>query len=415
MMSRGGWVLPSRTQRDSRREGSAGRIGIDPIISSHPKSSRIETDTPQHSNEHKVIPAFGWHPWFSHQIFLPSDYPSQPSDLTPTQKLSHYQSVLTPTPTDPSFLSSLPDPLSLSTFLSRTRAHVLFHPTALIGEIGLDRSFRIPEPTAPSQISTHKNESLTPGGREGRKLTPHRVSLAHQKQILHAQLALAGELQRPVSVHGVQAHGVLFETLAETWKGHERNVPSRRERRKRAPHEATEEERDSPAAPGPKPFPPRICLHSFSGPAETVRQYLHPSVPCEVFFSFSTTINQFLPSSRAGGESAQAGGESAQAGGEPVRDEIEDSQATKEGPTGREGKVELALLAVPADRVLVESDLHTAGEDMDGFLEEAVRVVCWVRGWGLEEGVKRLGANWRRFVFGELGEGGREEEGEGKE
>jgi Tat protein secretion system quality control protein TatD with DNase activity len=113
------------------------------------------------------------------------------------------------------------------------------------------------------------------------------------------------------------------------------------------------------------PYPPRVCLHSFSGPAETIKQYIAPSVPCEVFFSFSTTINSWSE--------------------------------------GGDGKVEAALRAVPEDRLLIESDLHTAGENMDGYLEEVARKICQVKGRGLHDSVVQLNRNWRRFVFGSGG------------
>ena len=103
-------------------------------------------------------------------------------------------------------------------------------------------------------------------------------------------------------------------------------------------------------------------MHSFSGPAETVKQYLARSVPCEVFFSFSTTINAW----------------------------------SSEG----DGKVEAAVRAVPDDRVLIESDLHTAGDKIDYHLEEIARKICQLKQWDLHDGVVRLGKNWRRFVFG---------------
>lgn len=288
------------------------------------------------------------------------------ASLSSEQKVKHYQSVLSPQSDDEAFLLSLPDPRPFGQFVGQTREHLSKYPVALIGEVGLDRSFRIPETWLPGHEES-RDDALTPGGREGRRLSPYRVSMDHQKKVLSAQLRLAGEMQRAVSVHGVAAHGIVYETIAATWKGYERHIPSKRERRKveaaaKVNAEPPDADVDSVEATGPKPYPPRVCLHSFSGPAETVKMYTAPSVPCEVFFSFSTTINAWSD--------------------------------------GGDGKVEAAVRAVPDDRMLVESDLHTAGEKMDQYLEEIVRKICTVKGWALEDGVRQLGRNWRRFVVG---------------
>ena len=308
----------------------------------------------------KVIPAFGWHPWFSHHIYNDTENHTGKID-----KLTHYKSVLTGTIEDASFIEGFPDPRPLSDLISATRAYLEQHPGAMVGEIGLDRSFRVPENFSPADRLDADSE-LTPGGREGRRLTPHRVDLDHQKALLRAQLRLAGELSRAVSVHGVAAHGALFDTLQETWRGHERAVVSKRLRKRRA-SAANAHENDgkdpSPAksAAGSKPYPPRICLHSYSGPPETVRQYLSPAVPAEIFFSFSRVINF---------------------------------------STSAVDKAREVIRILPDERILVESDLHCAGERMDRLLEEMVREVCELKGWGLEEGVRVLGRNWHRFAFG---------------
>ena len=84
--------------------------------------------------------------------------------------------------------------------------------------------------------------------------------------MLGAQLRLAGELGRAVSVHGVQAHGVLHDALAGTWAGWERKGRRREKKEKR--REGVEEQGDEGEGEGPRPFPPRICLHSYSGPAD---------------------------------------------------------------------------------------------------------------------------------------------------
>ncbi|KAF2222766.1 hypothetical protein BDZ85DRAFT_236484 [Elsinoe ampelina] len=303
----------------------------------------------------RFLPSFGHHPWFSHLLFSPAQFPHS-TTLTPSQALTHYRTVLVPPPTD-DFISHLPPPLSLTSFLSQTRSRLSSHPFALVGEIGLDRAFHLPESWDDAALEC-RDEGLTPGGREGRKLSKYQVNMEHQKEVLVAQLKLAGEMDRAVSVHGVRAPGVLYETLSGLWKGWERKSRRQMEREAKTGRAKAGEGRGD----GTKPFPPRICLHSYSGPAETVAMYVDARVPVDVYFSFSMVINFAGP---------------------------------------QEKKAEEALRKVPDERVLVESDLHMAGERMDGYLEEGVRKICKVKGWGLEEGVRILGENWKRFVFGE--------------
>ena len=313
----------------------------------------------------RIMPSFGWHPWYSHLI-----YEDNASDmercLEGAEKVNHYQNVISPSPEDRDFIESLPDPYPLSQYLAATRDYLNKYPYALVGEIGLDRAFRIPESWLPGDSET-RTSHLTPGGREGRRLSPYRVGIDHQRKILTAQLHLAGELQRPVSLHGVSAHGVVFETLRATWQGYEKKVLSKRAQRKKGSAAPLNDDEDKEGAksmsgqPGPKPFPPRICLHSYSGPPDTLKQYLDPSVPTTVFFSFSKVINLSTTASKA---------------------------------------VDV-IKVVPNDRLLIESDLHCAGAQMDDLLEEIVRSMCSIKGWSLDDGVKLLAANWFHFIFGE--------------
>lgn len=314
----------------------------------------------------QIIPSFGWHPWFSHQIYDDSILGSE-GTITQSDKLTHYRSVIYPPPEDDGFVLSLPAPRPLSRLLDQIRGYLRQHSYALVGEVGLDRSFRLPENWLPI-VHTERHPDMTPGGREGRRLSPFKVSIEHQKKILKAQLKLAGEMQRAVSVHGVAAHGVLFETIREIWKGFEQEVPGRKARKQRESaikaHAGDEEDEGRDARLGPStslPFPPRICLHSYSGPPDTLRQYFHPSVPAEIFCSFSVVVN------------------------------LKTSTAAK--------TIEV-IKAVPDDKVLVESDLHCAGEYMNELLERMVKCVCAAKGWSLEEGVKQLASNWLRFTFG---------------
>jgi Tat protein secretion system quality control protein TatD with DNase activity len=328
------------------------------------------------TREDKIVPAFGWHPWFSHQIL-------DDTQGSPQQKDAHYTAVLTPSPSeDPEFIQRLPQPKLLSTLIAETRDRLEQFPNALVGEVGLDKSFRLPGAWTQQDLD-NRDEEITPGSREGRRLSPYKVKIDHQRLVLKAQLQLAGEMQRAVSVHSVQSHGAVLEVLKELWKGHERVVLSRREREKLQDVEGAlsddedEDEDDDEVAPEkqqatdnksklpntqrPLPFPPRICMHSYSGPIEPVRQFLHKSNPSDVYFSFSAVINFSGLSAR---------------------------------------KVSDVIKVLPAERILIESDLHTAGPQMDQLLEDAARQICEVRGWKLREGVQQLAENWRRFVFG---------------
>lgn len=329
------------------------------------------------SKEECIVPCFGWHPWFSHQMYISEDGESEddePRNLSDEAKVKHYQKVLQPSRAEPSeedlrIFNALPDPTPFSVFLSQTRKHLKDNPFALVGEVGLDRSFRIPEAWLPDLWAT-RNSTLTPGGREGRRLTPFRCQPAHQKEILKRQLQLAAELGRAVSVHGVQAHGLVYEAMHELWKGHEKEVLSKREKKKRGKDDPSVDIKDSRAekgdSSGPKPYPPRICLHSYSGSASNFRQYLNPAIPIRIFASFSTAIN--------------------------LGDALDEETPAE---------FEEMIKTVPDEMLLVESDLHTAGDEMDRRLEDIVRRICKIKKWSLDEGVERLGKNWKAFVFGE--------------
>ncbi|KAH7158428.1 hypothetical protein DER46DRAFT_609294 [Fusarium sp. MPI-SDFR-AT-0072] len=334
----------------------ATRTQDQPLIMSIAKSHGVKAPDCFSQDKTTVIAGYGRHPWFCHELFDDSlETPTYvPSEDVEAAKEQHYKAVLSPAPTDAAFWRDLPVPIALSTFIAETRARLLEDPFAMVGEIGLDKPFRLP-----MQWTDPKPEpdpDRTPGGRQRRPLSQHRINLAHQKAVLMAHLKLAGELGRPVSVHGVQVHGILYDMLTECWKGHELRGRRSRDKEKK---EGKADQRHQDSA---KPYPPRICLHSFSGKSDAVKQYLKPSIPAKIFFSFSKTNN--------------------------LRSEEERKKA------------EEAIKIVPDNRILVESDLHTAGERMDNELEEMYTAICEVKGWGLEEGVGRIAENYREFVFG---------------
>lgn len=317
-----------------------------------------------------TVPSFGWHPWFAHQMYDDRDGSSLPS------KRQHYRAVLSPEPKDDDndFLDTLPEPRSFSQFLKETEERLLHFPLALVGEIGLDRAFRVPVApfSSPQGIEPKeddgKKSEYTPGSREGRSLTPFHVKMDHQKLVLKAQLELAGKHQRAVSVHSVATHGVVFDVLQSLWKGHEKPSKTALKKQKRdADNEA--HGNGVEAAIGtmnsysaPLPYPPRICLHSYSGPAESLSQFLNPRIPATIFFSFSQLVNF--------------------------------------GSHESEKAVEV-VRRMPEERVLIESDLHCAGDTMDKLLENILAKVCEIKGWDLKEGAEVCKRNWERFVFGE--------------
>lgn len=343
------------------------------LVASLADSHGVRSNDPESwTDDERVVPCFGWHPWFSYQMYIShaEDSSKEETILEDEEKIRHYQSVLQPRRSDPTeedrrIFLSFPNPKPFSLFLAETRKLLEKYPLSLIGEIGLDRSFRIPEAWVPD-LNHQRDGGLTPGGREGRRLTPFRVDMKHQKAIFKLQLQLGAEFNRGVSVHGVQAHGVVFETLKELYKGHEKKVPSKRERKKLGEQNSSAYETDKTTSSCPKPYPPRVCLHSYSGNPEHFLQYKDPSIPIDIFASFSTAIN--------------------------LSDEEENGIVSE--------SFEKMIEAVDDSMLLVESDLHTAGDRMDQHMEDIVRRICRVKKWELNQGIGILAKNWKRFVFG---------------
>ncbi|KAK4692314.1 hypothetical protein P7C71_g4865, partial [Lecanoromycetidae sp. Uapishka_2] len=218
-------IMATRGQDQSIVADFADSLGITP--DSFP--ALRSTDTIE-NQQGFLLPSFGWHPWFSHQIY--DDRHTASAKARTFSKRDHYERVISPSPDDDGFIDSLPEPRPLSLLIAQARTLLENYPLALVGEIGLDRAFRIPGNETVDD-GYEKDPDLTPGGREGRRLSPYRVDIEHQRTILKAQLNLAGEMRRAVSVHGVAAHGMMFETLQKTWQGYEKPVLSKRQRKRR--------------------------------------------------------------------------------------------------------------------------------------------------------------------------------------
>ena len=98
----------------------------------------------------------------------------------------------------------LPEPISLEDILRDLRYNLGQFPTAMLGEVGLDRAARIPV-----------NRSASPV-----ELTSFMVSLNHQLNILEAQIDLAVELGRNISLHSVRSTQATLELLSKMQKKH---------------------------------------------------------------------------------------------------------------------------------------------------------------------------------------------------
>lgn len=128
----------------------------------------------------------------------------------------------------------------------------------MLGEVGLDRSFRIPYPQTDAKSNREEHKV-------SKKFTELKTPVQHQLRLLKQQMEVAFSLNRNVSMHSVQAQGATVELL--TWLD----------------KQSTEWKKSTS----------KICLHSYGGSVETIAQItrLHPA---RIYFSFSTTINARL-------------------------------------------------------------------------------------------------------------------------
>ncbi|PWN48497.1 Metallo-dependent hydrolase [Violaceomyces palustris] len=209
----------------------------------------------------KVLPCFGYHPWFVHSISLRNP---------PLPKREHYQSIFGEkqmrnfTDDFEQVLPELADPVPIGRALAILRSNLERFPDAMLGEVGLDRAFRIPfkawsyrpeneqrmeegEVETPSSsssccCSTRKghgevkdlvegNEGWRKGRRgsmtktrtplsDGRRLTKLQTPIEHQAAVLKAQIGVAVELGRNVSFHAVQCSGRVMDLMKELCMEH---------------------------------------------------------------------------------------------------------------------------------------------------------------------------------------------------
>ncbi|KAI5898231.1 uncharacterized protein SCHCODRAFT_02529608, partial [Schizophyllum commune H4-8] len=175
--------------------------------------------------------------------FLPTTSPNPaPPTYPPPDKSTHYRALFNPKPHQEAIfqdlLARLPDPVCLTDVLDELRRNIKAFPGAILGEVGLDRAFRVPmagkyagegegerdatndlttssaDPSTDKPDATNKTDATTKSDSEGDgatkadananptnptasispttpTLSPFTVPIAHQLAILEAQVALA--------------------------------------------------------------------------------------------------------------------------------------------------------------------------------------------------------------------------------
>lgn len=145
----------------------------------------------------------GYHPWFCYSITID---PAVSKEDHYSHLFLNGQKSVTSRDRDAfdALLPNLPAPRPLDQILGELRQNLNTFPNAMLGEVGLDRSFRVPY-----------DFDAKP-----RKLTPFTVPLSHQLTILEAQLDIAIELGRNVSVHSVKSQQATVDLLDRLHKKH---------------------------------------------------------------------------------------------------------------------------------------------------------------------------------------------------
>ncbi|AQZ10396.1 YMR262W [Zygosaccharomyces parabailii] len=176
-----------------------------------------------------VRKCFGVHPWYCHLFSFDENL----------DKRSHYAKVLEwKDDTEfESILSVLPEPVLLESYISQE-----FDPQIdAIGEIGLDKLFRLPQNGLYIKSSP---------------LSRIRVSMSHQLAVFRRFCQLARTEGKPVSVHGVKCHGLLYDVCSQELMAYNINV----------------------------------CLHSVTASKETLKRWIK-HYNKRIFFSLSQCIN----------------------------------------------------------------------------------------------------------------------------
>ncbi|RHZ47530.1 hypothetical protein Glove_578g33 [Diversispora epigaea] len=303
--------------------------------------SKVSIDFPD-----KVVPCFGYHPWFAHSVELLEE---KNNSLNPRD---HYLSILfepnstnKPTTTTntiinqnnnssssnqgnenenenendlSTFITFLSPPIPFNTWYSKLESLLKLHPQALIGEIGIDKISKLKHPKT-------------------KVMTKIQTSMEHQMKLMELQLDLAAKYNRAVSLHCVQSTGQIVQLLDRKVLNNYKNKNNQNF------------------------LPPRICLHSFGGSVDTIKALTSnqpkkkKKLPTQIYFSFSIVINE------------------------------------------RYNRLPELIKAVPEDRLLIESDFHSP-DGMDELMERIIKLISEIKNWSPTFTVEKTRENFLRFI-----------------
>jgi TatD DNase family protein len=193
--------------------------------------------------------------------------------------------------------------------IEELRKLLQLYPEALVGEIGVDKIAKSPDGTV--------------------------YDFQIQKDFFEKQMQLAAELDRPVSIHSVQAHGYILDYF--------RQVDQQIRRNKKSGQNAAL-------------CPPSIMLHSFSASSQISDALVKlPSIGSRFFFSFSYLVNSRSP------------------------------------------KCMERILAIPEDRLLLESDVHSTIA-VDEAMNQIIDLVSQAKSWTRDYTIERTIQNTMRYL-----------------
>eukprot|EP00536_Pseudo-nitzschia_multiseries_P005485 jgi/Psemu1/12661/gm1.12661_g len=325
------------------------------------------------SNSDSILPALGIHPWYIANLpnVVSSSSIVAPNANANTNANTNANSV----DGDDVGVSDNNDHDEIdSEWLLPMERLLLEHPNCLVGEIGLCKIAR--------WVRTH------PSGKA--------AAMQIQKRVFVKQMALAAKLRRPVSVHCVDSHGIFVAALSELVEAME------------AEAEAAQPGRNANGGRRHR-LPPAIAMHSFTGTAHHVRELLELEHRIDFPDDRSRTTRQKKKKTKKT-KKKNTTTESDHETGRDAADAVAAAAAAatvasvssspsppppplpplfyfgfshtvnyamctsdKSRARGRE-----AVKAVPLDRLLVESDVHSES-DVAGGTIGAISYVSWAR------------------------------------